>query len=149
MTSPLTPSTPEGPERRTRRARRPAESVLQYPPGSLVFQTRDPDRTPRAVVRTRLNASSRHRQIVLEGPAGKNDFASPGSLVHVDEGMRPTGRQIEDSRAHLGRAIHEESTRCPMWPDELVMVIAGNPVPAPIGAPARGPAPCPAFALAV
>lgn len=88
------------------------ESVLQYPAGSLVFQARDPDRTPRTVVRTRLDASSRHRQVVLGGRDGTDDCATPSSLVYVDETLRPTGPQIEDCRAHLARAIYEESARC-------------------------------------
>jgi hypothetical protein len=95
-----------------RRAPHQVESVLQYPAGTRVFRPRDPGRTPYTVLGTRLDAAARNRVVVLDQSDGQTTSAYPHGLVHVDQALRPTARQIADSHTELVGAIREETSGC-------------------------------------
>lgn len=84
--------------------------LLTFREGQRVFFVRDPERTPLTVRKTAYDVSGRHPMVYFVEPGGGREY--PRHLVHVDEALRPTPAQLEQSRRGLSREVNDHTAGC-------------------------------------
>ncbi|AVZ70893.1 hypothetical protein SLUN_00035 [Streptomyces lunaelactis] len=95
------------------------ESALQYPDGSVIWQTRSPA-LPLTVERTTYDASGRHRRLLCTGVDGQRVYAAPHHVVISDPAQRPTAVRLDSSARELTAAIRRHTADCRSCCEEAV-----------------------------